>query len=507
MGQGKVYLVGAGPGDPKLITVKGRDVLRKADVVVYDRLANPSLLSYVKPEAERIYVGKLPDRHTLKQEVINQMLVDLAKQGKTVARLKGGDPSVFGRVGEEAELLAANGIEFEMIPGVTSATAVPLYAGIPVTHRDMTSSVAIVTGHECPVKEDSNIDWAKLATATGTLIFLMGVGNLGNLREVLLAHGKPETTPVAVIRWGTRARQQTVTGTLTNIVEAVTEAGLKSPAVIIVGEVVNLRDKLAWVENKPLFGKRILVTRTRDQASELAEMIGELGGEAVELPLIRIEPPSDPAKLYRLEQEIKQADRYDWIFFTSINGVELFFERMKQYGLDIRKLYPVKLAAVGPKTAEALRERGFIAAHPEDCYQAEGMLEALSDELKPGHKVLLPRSGLGREILPIRLRELGLEVTDLELYENVLCTENKDELARLLNEDEIDIITFTSSSTVKNLFALLHEAGVDDPLPLLARVETACIGQVTAQTAKELGLTVNRMAKEATIPSLIEALI
>ncbi|WP_010270891.1 uroporphyrinogen-III C-methyltransferase [Paenibacillus senegalensis] len=506
MKQGKVYLVGAGPGDPKLITVKGRDVLEQADVVVYDRLANPSLLSFIKAEAERIYVGKRPDRHTLKQEVINQMLVDLAKQGKTVVRLKGGDPSVFGRVGEEAELLASHGIEFEMVPGVTSATAVPLYAGIPVTHRDMTSSLAIVTGHECPVKEGTNLDWAKLSTATGTLIFLMGVGNLGTLKEVLIANGKDKATPAAVIQWGTRARQRTVSGTLETIVDDVQRAGLQSPAVIIVGEVVRLRDKLNWVERKPLFGKRVLVTRTRGQASELANRIYELGGEAIELPLIRIQRPASEARLERIAQTLSTVDRYDWILFTSVNGVAHFFEELRLARLDVRRLAKARIAAVGPKTAEALLERGLIAEQPEQCFQAEGLLEALRHELKAGQKVLLPRSEQGRAILPEQLAELGLEVTDLPLYENVLCHENKEELLRLLKEEEVDMITFTSSSTVNHLFELLGEAGVTRPLELLHNIEIVCIGPVTAKTAGKHGLTVHRQAAEATLDSLIEAL-
>lgn len=506
MKQGKVYLIGAGPGDPKLITIKGRDVLEQADVVVYDRLANPSLLSCIKAKAERIYVGKLPDRHTLKQEVINQMLVDLAKQGKTVVRLKGGDPSVFGRVGEEAELLASEGIEFEMVPGVSSATAVPLYAGIPVTHRNMTSSLAIVTGHECPVKEGTNLDWAKLATATGTLIFLMGVGNLGSLKEVLIANGKVKTTPAAVIQWGTRSRQRTVTGTLETIVDEVKQAGLQSPAVIIVGEVVKLRDKLKWVERKPLFGKRVLVTRTREQASELANRIYELGGEAIELPLIRIQRPASEAKREQIAQALSTIDSYEWIVFTSVNGVNHFFEELKQARLDVRCLAQARLAAVGPKTAEALLERGLLAERPDECFQAEGLIEALKPELKAGQKVLLSRSELGRTVLPEQLAELGLEVTDLPLYENVLCHENKDELLRLLTEREVDVITFTSSSTVNYLFQLLGEAGAAEPVKMLEGIEIACIGPVTAQTAIKHGLTVHHLAAEATLDSLIEAL-
>ena len=292
--KGRVYLVGAGPGDPKLISVRGMEAIQKADVIVYDRLANPRLLKHRRPEAELIFVGKLPDKHILKQEEINQLLVDLALQGKVVTRLKGGDPSVFGRVGEEAELLADNDVIFDIIPGITSSIAVPAYAGIPVTHRDFTSSFAIITGHEYPNKTYSSLDWEHLAKAIGTMVFLMGVANLEQICRELIRCGKPPEMPVALVRWGTWADQLTITGTLADITEKVKEANFKSPAVIIMGEVVKLREKLAWIEKKPLFGRRVLVTRARSQASELVDLIDDMGGEAVEFPVIRLQPPSRP---------------------------------------------------------------------------------------------------------------------------------------------------------------------------------------------------------------------
>jgi uroporphyrinogen III methyltransferase/synthase len=507
MGKGKVFLIGAGPGDPKLITVRGLEAIRKADAIVYDRLASPLLLKHARPDAERIYVGKLPDRHTLKQEVINQMLVDLALAGKTVARLKGGDPSVFGRVGEEAELLADNQVAFEIIPGITSAIAVPMYAGIPVTHRDFTSSLAIVTGHECPVKESSNIDWGKLSTATGTLIFLMGVGNIESIRDVLIENGKPADTPVAVIRWGTHIEQETLVGTLRTIVEQVREADFKSPAVIIVGDVVKLRDKLAWFENKPLFGRRILVTRSRGQASALAELIDELGGEPFEFPVIRMIQPSKPEAVEALRNAIGRLSEYDWVFFTSANGVEHFFEALNEYGGDIRSLHRARIAAVGPKTAEALRARGIRPEPLPAKFQAEDMFASIAGITQRGQKALLPRADIARDWLPQELKKVGMEVTELDVYETVPDTREAGDLVRLLQEGGIHDAAFSSSSTVTNLLAILKEEGVENPIELLSRVRITCIGPVTAKTAEEAGLQVSRVADEATVESLAQALI
>jgi uroporphyrinogen III methyltransferase / synthase len=504
--RGKVYLIGAGPGDPKLITVRGLEAIQKADVVVYDRLASPRLLRHMKPEAERIYVGKLPDRHTLKQEVINQLLVDLALKGKTVARLKGGDPSVFGRVGEEAELLAEHDIEFELVPGVTSAISVPAYAGIPVTHRDFTSSLAVVTGHECPQKNDSNIDWSKLATATGTLIFLMGVANLETIRDVLLREGRSPDTPIALIRWGTRPEQETLVGTLATIVEQVKSAGFKSPAVIIVGEVVKLREKLQWYEKKPLFGKRVLVTRARSQASELSELIDELGGEPVEFPVIQVRAPEGQEARASIDEALDKLDLYDWVVFTSVNGVEYFFRHLRERGKDIRALYRARIAAVGPKTAEALAERGLIAEAIPGKFQAEDLLEKLKPELTTGQRVLLPRGDKARKLLPDELRGMGLEVTDLDVYETVVCGEFAEEILEMLKGGEIHMITFTSSSTVTNLLSILRELGETDPVGLLKDIETVCIGEITAATCRKAGLKVHRLAESATIRSMVDAM-
>ncbi|MDQ0920016.1 uroporphyrinogen III methyltransferase/synthase [Paenibacillus sp. V4I5] len=504
--KGRVYLVGAGPGDPKLISVRGMEAIQKADVIVYDRLANPRLLKHRRPEAELIFVGKLPDKHILKQEEINQLLVDLALQGKVVTRLKGGDPSIFGRVGEEAELLADNDVTFDIIPGITSSIAVPAYAGIPVTHRDFTSSFAIITGHEYPNKTYSSLDWENLAKAIGTMVFLMGVANLEQICRELIRCGKPPEMPVALVRWGTWADQQTLTGTLADITEKVRAANFKSPAVIIVGEVVKLREKLAWIEKKPLFGRRVLVTRARSQASELVDLIDDMGGEAVEFPVIRLQPPSRPEAIQALDLALDKLDEFDWVLLTSVNGVEYFFRRLREKGIDVRKMGKARIAAVGPKTAEALAERGIIADVLPAKYQGEGILEAIQADLKAGQKVLLPTADLAREYLPVKLKELGLEVTEVDVYENVLVTEDGDEIIHLLQNQSIHIITFTSSSTVTNLLEALRQLGVEEPLSLLQGVEIACIGPKTAETASQCGLPITYMAEEATVASLVQSI-
>lgn len=506
MGVGKVYLVGAGPGDPKLITVRGLEAIQRADVIVYDRLASPRLLKHRKPGAKLIFVGKLPDKHMLKQEEINRLLVDLALEGNVVTRLKGGDPSVFGRVGEEAELLADHGVDFEMIPGITSAIAVPAYAGIPVTHRDFTSSVAIVTGHEYPNKTYSSLDWEHLAKAIGTMVFLMGVANLEHICRELIRCGKPPSMPVALIRWGTWMEQATITGTLEDIADKVKQANFQSPAVIIVGEVVKLREKLAWIEKKPLFGRRVLVTRARSQASELVELIDELGGEPVEFPVIGIQPPSKPETLEALDAALKALPEYDWVLFTSVNGVEYFYRRLQELRIDIRRMAHARIAAVGPKTAEALLQRGLVAEALPSSFQGEALLEAIKADLQPGQKVLLPTADIARKYVPNQLRALGLSVTEVDVYENVLCTEDGQHVVELLRHGQIHLATFTSSSTVTNLIKALEQLGVEEPLELLRQVEIACIGPKTAETIQAYGLQISYMAEEATIASLVHSM-
>ena len=392
--RGLVSLVGAGPGDPGLLTLRGAEVLAAADVVVYDYLANPALLAHVRPEAERIYVGKQAGCHTLSQDQINALLVERGLLGQRVARLKGGDPFVFGRGGEEALALARAGVPFEVIPGVTSALAAPAYAGIPVTHRGLSSSFAVVTGHEDPAKELSAIDWARLATGVDTLIFLMGVGNLPNITERLLAHGRPAETPAATVRWGTRPGQQTVTGTLADIADEVRLADLRPPAVTVIGEVAALRETLRWFEDRPLFGQRVLVTRARTQASVLSARLRALGAEAIELPTIRIVPPADWGPL---DRAIESLTAYDWIVFASVNGVRFFWERLTEADLDARALGAVKLAAIGPITASELETHGLRADYTPPTYVAEAIASGLGDVRN--QRILLPCADIARPAL------------------------------------------------------------------------------------------------------------
>lgn len=499
---GLVYLVGAGPGDPGLITVKGLEAIKRADVIIYDRLANPQLLRYARPEAELIYVGKLPDRHMLKQDEINRLIVEKAKEGKVVTRLKGGDPFIFGRGGEEAERCVEENIAFEVIPGVTSAIAVPAYAGIPVTHRNFNTSFTVVTGHECPEKVKPTVRWDKVTLASETIVFLMGVSNLPFIVKSLLDHGRSEKTPIALIRWGTRMEQRTLVGTLQDIVQKVEEADFRSPAVIIVGEVVKLRDRLAWFEKKPLFGRRILVTRARSQSQVLVEKIEALGGEAVEFPVIRITPPKRQAAF---DEAVRQLPNYDWIIFTSVNGVHHFFKRLRELSIDIRQMGNARIGAIGPKTAEALLDRGLMVEALPSEYKAEALVEHLRPRVQAGETVLLPRANIARKVLAVELERMGLNVTEVDAYDTEVAVEDASEVVKLINEGALHVITFTSSSTVRNFMKAMR-AATDEADALLARVKVACIGPITAQTARELGLRVDATAKTYTIDGLVEAI-
>jgi uroporphyrinogen III methyltransferase/synthase len=496
---GTVYLVGAGPGDPGLITVKGLEAIKKADVIVYDRLVSPLLLKHARPDAERINVGKLPDRYTLKQEEINELLVKKAKEGKTVVRLKGGDPFIFGRGGEEAERCVEEGVPFEVVPGITSAIAVPAYAGIPVTHRDFISSFAIVSGNE---RTESSINWGKLATATETIVFLMNVANLPFIAEQLMKHGRSPGTPVAIIRSGTLIEQETLTGTLKDIVQKVEEARFDSPAILIVGEVVRLRDTLSWFEKKPLFGKRVLVTRALSQSRVLSEKIQELGGEPLEFPVIRIVRPK---RQDLLDEALLQLKRYDWVIFTSANGVKFFFERLKELKLDIRTMHKARIAAIGPKTAETLEEKGLIVEALPDEYKAEALVEHLRPLVKAGEEVLLPRANIARKVLADELVKMGLRVTEVDAYDTEIGAEDVSEVLRLLEDGALHVITFTSSSTVRNFVEAVRTVR-EDVEALLEKTKVVCIGPITAGTARELGVRVDAVADTYTIDGLVEAI-
>jgi len=499
--RGMVYLIGAGPGDPGLITVKGMECIKQADVIVYDRLASTRLLDHRRPDAKCIFVGKKPNKHTMSQNEINKLLVDKAKSGLTVARLKGGDPFVFGRGGEEAEELALNNISFEIVPGVTSAVAVPAYAGIPVTHRGYTSSVSIITGNEDPSKDNSNIDWPQLGSSRGTLVFLMGMSNLEAIADKLVANGRPPDTPVALIRWGTHPEQQTLVGTLNNITTMATKSNFRNPAIIIVGEVVNLREKLRWFEERPLFGKKILVTRSREQASVLSQSIERLGGTPVEFPAISITPPMNYSAL---DKAISNISSYQWIIFTSVNGVKFFLRRLRELNKDIRELKGVRICAIGPQTRKELDSIALQVDYVPAEYRAEEIINGLRDKIVDGDRILLPRADIARRVLHESLSELGALVDEVTAYCTVTGSGNAHTIKEMLSNGNIDIITFTSSSTVKNFVSML---GADNPAKLLGETIIACIGPITAKTANEFGITCHVMAGEYTIDGLVKAII
>jgi uroporphyrinogen III methyltransferase / synthase len=496
---GKVYLVGAGPGDPGLFTLKGKEVLSRAQVVIYDYLANEELLQFAPPEAELIYVGKKGGDHTLSQEGINRLLVAKGRD-KVVVRLKGGDPFIFGRGGEEAQELVAAGIAFEVVPGVTAAIAVPAYAGIPLSHRDYTASIGFVTGHEREDKDVSGIAWDKLANGVGTLVLFMGVKNLPEISRKLISHGRPPETPVAVIRWGTTPNQQTVVGTLATIDEEVKKAQLKPPAIIVVGEVIRLRGELNWFERRPLFGRTVVVTRAREQASDFKTLLQQMGARCIEFPTIAIEPP---ASWEALDQAIGQLSSYQWVIFTSVNGVLFFMQRLQTAGLDVRELKGVRLAAIGPRTAEALQRYGLRLDLVPGEYRAEAVLEGLGKEAVQGQRVLLPRALEARDILPDTLRQWGAQVDVVASYQTVLPDHQCAEVLTALRHGQIHCVSFTSSSTVSNFFGMFRQ---DEILSALQGVAIACIGPITAQTAEKYSLKVDIMPRDYTIPALATAI-
>ncbi len=499
MRKGYVFLVGAGPGDPKLLTIKGSECIAKAEVLVYDRLVAKSLLKWAQPGCEKIYAGKSPDGHTLTQTEINEVLVKKAKEGKIVTRLKGGDPFVFGRGGEEAESLVEAGISFEIVPGITSAIAVPAYAGIPVTHRDITSSFTVITGHEKSAKDNSAISWDSLAQSKSTLIFLMGMENLGFICQKLMENGLDSSTPVGLVQWGTRIEQRVLTGKLNDIALLAQEQNFTNPSVIVVGQVVSLREKLAWFEDRPLFGQRVIVTRARHQASVLSDSITELGGEPLEFPVIDIIQPSNPSLLREAINDIK---KFSWIIFTSVNGVEYFLSEILREGKDIRELAGIQIAAIGSVTQKALEDRGLKVAYVPNEYKAENVIEGLASLITPDQHILLARAEEARNVLPEALEALGAHVHDVPTYKTVLGETDKAELQRVLQAKSVNAVTFTSSSTVRNFMQLL-----DGNKALLEGVKTFSIGPITSSTAKELGLHIDYEAKEYTIDGLIQALM
>lgn len=494
--KGKVYLVGAGPGDYKLITIKAMECIQNSDVIVYDRLANERLLNEAKENCELIYVGKESSNHTLSQDGINEVICNKAKEGKMVTRLKGGDPYVFGRGGEEGEYLLERGVDFEVVPGITSAIGGLCYAGIPITHRDFASSFHVITGHL--KDEESDLDWKTLAKLEGTMVFLMGISNLNNICKSLIKEGKDKTTPVAIINWGTRYNQRVVTGNLENIHDIVIKENIKPPSLIAVGGVVSLRDKLNFFENKALFGKSIVVTRARAQNSSLVEKIMDLGGNPIEFPTIKIkEIPNNK----ELENEIENIDSYSYIVFTSANGVDIFMNKMFNKDKDIRALSGAKIVAIGPATAKALKNKGIIADIVPKEYVAESIFENLKEVVTDKDKILIPRASEARDYLVANLSEI-CTVKEVKTYETIIGEAHKEEILKRLEDGEIDYVTFTSSSTVKNLVEIIGTENVSK----LNNSKIISIGPITTKTVESFGLSVYKEPKEYTIDGILEVI-
>jgi uroporphyrinogen III methyltransferase/synthase len=497
---GRVYLVGAGPGDPGLLTLRGRELLAAADVVVYDYLVSPRLLDHAPERAERIYVGKRASAHTLSQEGINQILIEKARAGKVVVRLKGGDPFIFGRGGEEALALAQAGVPWEVAPGVTAGAAAPAYAGIPLTHRDLASSVAFITGHEGEGKESPAIDWKAIAAWKGTLVFYMGVGNLRTICAELTGEGLAADTPAAAVRWGTLPRQETVAGTVGTLPDLVEAAGLKAPALIVIGRVVALREKLAWFERRPLFGRRIVVTRSQAQAGELAGRLEALGAEVLQAPTFRVEPPEDPEPL---RSAAARLERFEWVIFTSGNAVEALFGALAEAGRDARALAACKVCAVGPATAERLRDFGIRADAVPPRYTGEAMVETLAamGALSGAH-VLCPRADIAPPDMVEALAARGAQVEEVIAYRNVAVPLAPEQVEEIFGEEKADWLTFTSSSAVRGFLSRL-----DRRIVAGSGVRIASIGPATSDTVREFGFKPTVEAEPHTLDALVNAII
>ena len=497
---GKVYLVGAGPGDPGLITVRGVECIQRADVILYDYLSNPTLLGYARPDAEIIYAGKQARDHTLTQDEINSILIERGRAGKIVTRLKGGDPFVFGRGGEEAEQLQKAGVPFEVVPGVTSAIAAPAYAGIPVTHRGAAAAFMVITGHEDPTKDEAQIDWEVVAKFSGTRVILMSVERIRAIADELMKHGADAHTPVAMVRWGTTGGQQTITGTLGTI--GALAVDFKPPALTIIGDVVRQRETLNWFEKRPLFGRRIAVTRSREQASGLVQRLGELGADVLEIPTISIKPPK---KIGPIREAVKSIGAYDWLVFTSPNGVDAFFREFFEIHGDLRDLGGLRIAVIGAATADRIRELHLeVDLQPAD-FTTEVLLEEFRKSVSCENlKFLLPRADLADERLARGLEALGGIVDNLDAYQTVPEKEDRTgHRTRLLSEGA-DFVTFTSSSTVTNFCELVDVNTLRKQFP---KMRFASIGPMTTQTAVARGVEIAAEAKVHTIDGLVDTIL
>ncbi len=499
---GKVYLVGAGPGDPGLLTRRAQELMQDADLIVYDALVSPEVLKLAPPETERLYAGKRSRQHAIPQQDLNELLADKALEGKQVVRLKGGDPYVFGRGGEEAQTLVKRGVSFEIVPGISSIVAAPAYAGIPLTHRDHCSGYMAITGHEEPGKAESSVNWEAFAKFKGSKVVLMGVERIRSIMGLLMEHGESTQTPVAMVRWGTTGRQETLIGTVGTIADRVEETGFKAPAVTLIGGVVGLRDELSWFENRPLFGKRVVVTRTRTQASKLSSKLVDLGASVYEIPTIRIAEPSD----YRpMMDVILGLNSYNWIVFTSPNGVTQFFHYFFRTFDDIRDFGGARIAAVGPATVAKLKELHLKVDVVPEKFVGAALPDAMNHfESMENLTVAIMRAEKANEELPKQLEELGAIVDDIACYRTVPEVEDADGLLEAVEMEGADWITFTSSSTVENF----HErSSIPDLLEEHPAMRIASIGPETSKALQKLGLEPHVEAKKSTIDGLIDAIL
>jgi uroporphyrinogen III methyltransferase/synthase len=500
MSIGKVYLIGAGPGDPGLLTLKGKRCLEEAEVVIYDYLVDTRILTFARSDAELVYAGKKSQSDSIPQAEINRMMVERALLGQIVARLKGGDPFIFGRGGEEAEELVAAHVPFEIVPGISSAIAAPAYAGIPVSHRHYSSAVAIVSGHKEVWDNAPHLNWATLAGVGGTLVLLMSTRQLRTNMQRLINHGLPAHTPVALIRWGTRPDQEVLTGTVGTITDLAAEHSFEPPAVTVVGDVVQLRDRLRWFDTKPLFGRRIVVTRPRAQASNFIELLEQQGAEVILCPTIETVPL---ASYERLDTALDEIASYTWLIFTSVNGVKFFFARLRERKQDIRTLGAVRIAAIGPETARAIEQFHLhVDAMPGE-YRAEAVIPTLGNIR--GRRILLPRAAEARAILPQELQARGARIDEIAVYRTIRPHETRAEtLQALFTQGKIDLVTFTSSSTVRNFVSLFSTENIRT---LLGAARVGCIGPITADTARDYGLEVAVQPSSYTVPAFAEAIV
>lgn len=497
---GTVYLLGAGPGAPDLITVRGMECLAKADVVIYDYLVNPVLLYRVNKLAELISLGDSEVGRRLSQEDVQAQMVEFARDGKTVVRLKGGDPFIFGRGGEESEALIKAGIPFEIVPGITAGSGASTYAGIPLTHREYSSAVLLATAHEDPKKQQSQLDWSAMASFRGTVVLYMGAERLFSICDSLIKAGMSGDTPAAVVVSGTLPNQKTISGTLKTIPEQFQQKGVASPAVIIIGPVTKLSERLQWFENKPLFGKSVVVTRPELQAQSFAAELRAQGAHVHMFPMIRIDPVEDYTLL---DQVLKHLQHFDWIVFSSVNGVESFMKRLFEIGKDIRCIGNARLAAVGSTTSASLLDYGLVADVVPENFRSEALAETLADQVV-GKRVLLARADRGRDVLPRLLRSFGAEVEEVSVYRNVdiECPDNR--LRKMIETDTVDWITLTSPSIARSFVARYGDSLYQNPE---SKIRIASISPVTSQAAEKLGLEVNVEAEQYTLAGMIEAMI